>query len=182
MRSPKSRRWTAVSRCADAPGNRPEEAMTTKGTAPHRVAALDIATGRVIGKARTPPAASPQVLDEIEAAGRENSTSISSWITRHAQDPADPAMAGQKAAWHGTDPTSSSWLNQVERSRAPTDKKIRRGIIAASRPRADIAAFIDRHNAIPNRSDGPNPPMTSAPSSARDTMPRKTATRVRTGG
>jgi hypothetical protein len=44
-------------------------------------------------------------------------------------------------------PTSSSWLNQVERFFALlTDKKIRRGVAELQ---ADIAVFIDQHNADP---------------------------------
>jgi hypothetical protein len=48
-------------------------------------------------------------------------------------------------------PTSSSWLNQVERFFALlTDNKIRRGVYrSVAALRADIAAFIDRHNADP---------------------------------
>jgi hypothetical protein len=48
-------------------------------------------------------------------------------------------------------PTSSSWLNQVERFFALlTDKKIRRGIYrSVAALRADITSFIDRHNADP---------------------------------
>lgn len=80
-------------------------------------------------------------------------------------------------------PTSSSWLNQVERFFALlTDKKIRRGFYrSVAALRADITSFIDRHNADPKpfRSDGPSPPMTSLlPSSASaDTMPRHKTTR-----
>jgi hypothetical protein len=48
------------------------------------------------------------------------------------------------------DPTSSSWLNQVERFFALlTDKKIRRGIRSVAALRADITSFIGRHNADP---------------------------------
>lgn len=48
-------------------------------------------------------------------------------------------------------PTSSSWLNQVERFFALlTDKTIRRGVYrSVAALRADIASFIDRHNADP---------------------------------
>jgi hypothetical protein len=48
-------------------------------------------------------------------------------------------------------PTSSSWLNQVERFFALlTEKKIRRGIYrSVVALRADITSFIDKHNADP---------------------------------
>lgn len=48
-------------------------------------------------------------------------------------------------------PTSSSWLNQVERFFALlSEKKIRRGIYrSVAALRADITSFIDRHNADP---------------------------------
>ena len=48
-------------------------------------------------------------------------------------------------------PTSSSWLNQIERFFALlTDKKIRRGIYrSVNALRADIASFISNHNADP---------------------------------
>ncbi|MGY4167604.1 hypothetical protein ACVIM8_001677 [Bradyrhizobium sp. USDA 4529] len=48
-------------------------------------------------------------------------------------------------------PTSSSWLNQVERFFALlTDKKIRRSVYrSVAALRADIASFIGRHNTDP---------------------------------
>ncbi|MEY9278846.1 hypothetical protein ABIA03_000038 [Bradyrhizobium yuanmingense] len=49
-------------------------------------------------------------------------------------------------------PTSSSWINQVKRFFALlTDKKIKRGVYhSVAALRADIASFIERHNADPN--------------------------------
>jgi hypothetical protein len=58
----------------------------------------------------------------------------------------------KRPRWHvHLTPTSSSWLNQVERFFALlTDKKIRRGIYrSVAALRADITSFIDRHNADP---------------------------------
>ncbi len=58
----------------------------------------------------------------------------------------------KRPRWHvHLTPTSSSWLNQVERFFALlTDKKIRRGVYrSVADLRADITAFIDRHNADP---------------------------------
>ena len=118
-------------------------------------AALDIATGRVIGKCygRHRAAEFRKFLDEIEAAvprsldvhlvmdnyATHKTRSIRNWLAKRPR-------------WqvHLT-PTSASWLNQVERFFALlTDKKIRRGIhrsVAALK--ADIAAFIRQHNARP---------------------------------
>ena len=58
----------------------------------------------------------------------------------------------KRPRWHvHLTPTSSSWLNQVERFFALlTDKKIRRGVYrSVAALRADIASFIERHNADP---------------------------------
>jgi hypothetical protein len=58
----------------------------------------------------------------------------------------------KRPRWHvHLTPTSSSWLNQVERFFALlTEKKIRRGVYkSVADLRADIEAFIDRHNADP---------------------------------
>lgn len=49
-------------------------------------------------------------------------------------------------------PTSSSWLNQVERFVVALliDKKIRRGVYrSVAALRADITSFVERHNADP---------------------------------
>jgi hypothetical protein len=48
-------------------------------------------------------------------------------------------------------PTSSSWLNQVERFFAMlTDKQIRRGVHRSiEKLEAAITAFLDEHNAVP---------------------------------
>jgi transposase len=58
----------------------------------------------------------------------------------------------KRPRWHvHLTPTSSSWLNQVERFFALlTDKKIRRGVHRSVEDlKADIASFIDQHNADP---------------------------------
>ena len=58
----------------------------------------------------------------------------------------------KRPRWHvHLTPTSSSWLNQVERFFALlTDKKIRRGIYrSVAALRSDIASFIKCHNADP---------------------------------
>ena len=66
-------------------------------------------------------------------------------------------------------PTSSSWLNQVERFFALlTDKQIRRGVHwSVGELEAAINPFLDQHNADQSPSGGSGPPMTSSlPSSA----------------
>ena len=58
----------------------------------------------------------------------------------------------KRPRWHvHLTPTSASWLNQVERFFALiTGKKIRRGVYkSVVALRADIASFIENHNADP---------------------------------
>lgn len=61
-------------------------------------------------------------------------------------------MAGKWPRWHvHLTPTSSSWLDHVERFFGLlTDKKIRRGVYrSVAALRADIASFIEQLNADP---------------------------------
>jgi transposase len=118
-------------------------------------AALDIATGRVIGKCYPRHRASEfrKFLDEIEAAvpaeldvhvvmdnyATHKTPLIRNWLARRPR-------------WHvHLTPTSSSWLNQVERFFALlTERQIRRGIhqsVAALK--LAITTFIEQHNADP---------------------------------
>ncbi len=118
-------------------------------------AALDIATGLVIGKCypRHRAAEFRKFLDEIEANvpcgldvhlvwdnyATHKTALIRRWLARRPR-------------WHvHLTPTSSSWLNQVERFFGLlTEQQIRRGIhrsVAALH--AAITAFIDQHNAEP---------------------------------
>src|ERR1700722_16767087 len=82
MRSPKSRRWTAVSRCCRCvPANRPEEAMTTRGTAPHRCSPPstfppDGSSASAVGATVLPNSASSSPRSKPPC--RANSTSTSS--------------------------------------------------------------------------------------------------------
>jgi transposase len=118
-------------------------------------AALDIATGRVIGKCygRHRAAEFRKFLDEIEAAvPRELDVHLVMDNYATHKTPLIRRWLAKRPRWHvHLTPTSSSWLNQVERFFALlTDKKIRRGIYrSVAALRADIAAFIDRHNADP---------------------------------
>lgn len=118
-------------------------------------AVLDIATGRIIGKCygRHRAAEFRKFLDEIEA-------SVPSELDVHLvmdnyathKTPLIQRWLVKRPRWHvHLTPTSSSWLNQVERFFALlTDKKIRRGVYrSVAALRLDIASFIERHNADP---------------------------------
>jgi transposase len=118
-------------------------------------AALDIATGKVIGKCygRHRAAEFRKFLDEIEASVPDN-LDVHIVMDNYAthKTPLIRNWLAKRPRWHvHLTPTSSSWLNQVERFFAMlTDKKIRRGIYrSVAALRADIACFIDRHNADP---------------------------------
>ena len=118
-------------------------------------AALDIATGRVISKCfpRHRAAEFRKFLDEIEInvpAGLDVHLVMDNYATHKTQLIRD--WLAKRPRWHvHLTPTSSSWLNQVERFFALlTDKKIRRGVHrGVAELQADIASFIDRHNAEP---------------------------------
>lgn len=118
-------------------------------------AALDIASGRVIGKCygRHRAAEFRKFLDEIEAAVPRD-LDVHLVMDNYAthKTPLIRKWLAKRPRWHvHLTPTSSSWLNQVERFFALlTDKKIRRGIYrSVAALRADITSFIDRHNADP---------------------------------
>ena len=118
-------------------------------------AALDVATGQVIGKCfpRHRAAEFRKFLDEIEA-NVPKDLDVHLVMDNYAthKTPLIRAWLAKRPRWrvHLT-PTSSSWLNQVERFFALlTDKKIRRGVHRnVADLQADILAFIERHNADP---------------------------------
>jgi transposase len=118
-------------------------------------AALDIATGKIIGKCygRHRAAEFRKFLDEIEAAvprDLEVHLVMDNYATH--KTPLIRNWLAKRPRWHvHLTPTSSSWLNQVERFFALlTDKKIRRGIYrSVNALRTDIASFISKHNADP---------------------------------
>lgn len=118
-------------------------------------AALDIATGKVIGKCygRHRAAEFRKFLDEIEATvphGLDVHLVMDNYATH--KTPLIRNWLAKRPRWHvHLTPTSASWLNQVERFFALlTDKKIRRGIYrSVNALRADIASFIGHHNAEP---------------------------------
>jgi hypothetical protein len=118
-------------------------------------AALDIATGQVIGKCfpRHRAAEFRQFLDQIEAnvpGGLDVHLVMDNYATH--KTPLIRDWLAKRPRWHvHLTPTSSSWLNQVERFFALlTHKKIRRGVHRnVADLKADIADFIDQHNADP---------------------------------
>ena len=118
-------------------------------------AALDIATGHVIGKCYGRHRATEfrKFLDEIEAnvpKGLEVHLVWDNYATH--KTPLIRNWLAKRPRWHvHLTPTSASWLNQVERFFALiTERKIRRGIYrSVAALRADIASFIERHNHDP---------------------------------
>jgi transposase len=118
-------------------------------------AALDIATGRVIGKCfpRHRAAEFRKFLEEIEAnvpADLDVHLVMDNYATHKTQLIRD--WLAKRPRWHvHLTPTSSSWLNQVKRFFAfLTDRQLRRGV-----PRSldalddEIERFIVQHNADP---------------------------------
>jgi transposase len=118
-------------------------------------AALDIATGHVIGKcyARHRAAEFRKFLDEIEAAvpGDLDVHLVMDNYATHKTSLIRNWLAKRPRWYVHLTPTSSSWLNQIERFFALlTDKKIRRSIYkSVNALRADITSFIAHHNAEP---------------------------------
>lgn len=118
-------------------------------------AALDIATGRVIGKCYPRHRAMEfrKFLDEIEAnvpADLDVHLVMDNYATHKA--PMIRNWLAKRPRWHvHLTPTSSSWLNQVERFFALlTERQLRRGIHRSlDALHTAISAFIDQHNAQP---------------------------------
>ena len=136
-------------------------------------AALDVATGQVIGKCfpRHRAVEFRRFLDEIEA-NVPKDLDVHLVMDNYAthKTPLIRAWLAKRPRWHvHLTPTSSSWLNQVERFFALlTDKKIRRGVhrsVAGLRPTSPPLSISTTQ--IQNPSAGPSPPTTySHPSSA----------------
>lgn len=118
-------------------------------------AALDIATGAVIGKcyARHRAREFRNFLDEIEKnvpAELDVHLVMDNYATH--KTPLIRDWLAKRPRWHvHLTPTSASWLNQIERFFALiTERRIRRGIYrSVTALRADITAFIEHHNADP---------------------------------
>jgi len=116
-------------------------------------AALDIATGKVIGKCYPRHRAEEfrQFLDEIEARVPPDLDVHLVWdnYATHKTKAIRDWLA-KRPRWHvHLTPTSSSWLNQVERFFALlTERQIRRGVHrSVAELQGAIQAFLDRHNA-----------------------------------
>lgn len=118
-------------------------------------AALDIATGRVIGKCypRHRAAEFRKFLDEIEAnvpADLDVHLVMDNYATH--KTPIIRAWLVKRPRWHvHYTPTSASWVNQVERFFALlTERQIRRGVHRSlDALQTAIASFIEQHNANP---------------------------------
>lgn len=118
-------------------------------------AALDVATGRVIGKCFPRHRATEfrRFLDEIEA-NVPRDLDVHLVMDNYATHKTDliRAWLARRPRWHvHLTPTSSSWLNQVERFFALlTEKQIKRGVHRSVGALHDaIHAFIEKHNADP---------------------------------
>lgn len=126
-------------------------------------AALDVATGRVIGECYprhlrrnacfAAAAEFRRFLDRIEAsvpADLDVHLVMDNYATHKTQLIRD--WLAKRPRWHvHLTPTSASWLNQVERFFALiTSKQIRRGIHqSVAQLKAAITGFIEQHNAAP---------------------------------
>ncbi len=118
-------------------------------------AALDIATGAIIGKCYGRHRAREfcEFLDEIEKnvpADLDAHLVMDNYATH--KTPLIRNWLAKRPRWHvHLTPTSASWLNQVERFFALiTERRIRRRIYrSVAALRADIMSFIERHNTQP---------------------------------
>ena len=118
-------------------------------------AALDIATGAVIGRCYPQHRSSEfrRFLDQVEAAvpaGLDIHLVMDNYATHKTKPVQDWLL--KRPRWHvHFTPTGASWINQVERFFALlTGRQLRRGIHrSTAQLEADIRAFIDAHNADP---------------------------------
>jgi transposase len=118
-------------------------------------AALDIATGFVIGKCykRHRAVEFLDFLKQIDTnvpAGLDVHIVMDNYATH--KTPAVKAWLARRPHWHiHFTPTSASWINQVERWFAElTRKQIQRGVhTSVAQLEADIRNFIEQHNANP---------------------------------
>ena len=118
-------------------------------------AALEVATGRVIGKCYPRHRATEfrKFLDEIEA-NVPSDIDVHLIMDNYAthKTPLIRAWLARRPRWHvHLTPTSSSWLNQVERFFAIlTEKQIRRGVHrSVGALHEAIQSFINQHNIEP---------------------------------
>lgn len=118
-------------------------------------AALDVATGAVVGKCYKRHRAKEfldflKELDRNLPAGPDVHLVMDNYATH--KTPKVKAWLARRPHWHvHFTPTSASWLNQIERWFAElTRKQIQRGVHrSVAELEADIMAFIDAHNDDP---------------------------------
>jgi len=118
-------------------------------------AALDIATGRIIGKCYPRHRSSEfrRFLDQVEAAtpsGLDVHVVMDNYATHKTQ--AIRRWFSKRPHWHvHLTPTGASWLNQIERFFALlTERQIRRGVyLSVTELETAINSFIDHHNRAP---------------------------------
>lgn len=116
-------------------------------------AALDIATGAVVGKCYKRHRATEYLdflkeLDRNLPEGPDVHLVMDNYATH--KTPKVKAWLARRPHWHvHFTPTSASWLNQIERWFAElTRKQIQRGVHrSVAELEADIMAFIEAHNA-----------------------------------
>jgi len=159
MRRAICRRSTVPSRsCRSRPASPSGAAATTTSAMAQRrllFAALDIATGRVLGRCYRRHRASEfrRFLDAIDAAvpaDLDIHLILDNYATHKA--PAVKAWFANRPRYHvHFTPTYSCWLNQVERWFALlTERQIRRGVHRSVKELEDaVAAFIAHHHAMP---------------------------------
>lgn len=121
-------------------------------------ASLDVATGKVVGKCfrRHRHQEFLRFLDEVDASlekepGVEVHVVMDNYATH--KTPAVKRWFLRHPEWHvHFTPTSSSWLNQVERFFAEiTEKRIRRGVFrSVAELEAAIGEYLERNNADPH--------------------------------
>ena len=118
-------------------------------------AALDVATGHVIGKCHRRHRAR-EFLDFLKEIDRRVPEGLDVHIVMDNyathKTAAVRAWLARRTHWHvHFTPTSASWINQVERWFAElTRKQLQRGVHTSTRQlEADIRAFIEQHNEDP---------------------------------
>ncbi len=113
-------------------------------------AALDIATGAVIGHRATEFLDFLKKIDAAMPDGPDVHLVMDNYATH--KTPKIKAWLARRPHWHvHFTPTSASWINQVERWFAElTRKQLQRGVHrSTAEPEADITAFIAAHNEDP---------------------------------
>lgn len=118
-------------------------------------AALDIATGQVIGRCYQRHRAVEFrkfliAVEQVVPADLDIHLVLDNYAT-HKAPPVKAWLAGHPRYHLHFTPTSASWLNQIERWFALlADKQIKRGVHRSVHElKADIAAFIQAHNDDP---------------------------------